>query len=85
MGEGDTMMEVVERIAKLEAQQEALERRHEEESRRQSHAIGELERFMQRFERYEAKWGGVIMVVTAIVAFLTLIKTEVLAWLRGRM
>ena len=80
--------ELFERIATLEARLEAAEKQHVAsqaqfalEREAQNRAINEL---LQKFARYEGKWGGIVMVVSAIGAMLALFKAEIVRrWFGG--
>lgn len=71
------MIEVIERLARLETEFKTLEGQH-------SGITTKLDLMISRFDRYEAKWGGVVMVATAIGAIVLALKTELLKWIAGR-
>lgn len=68
------VVELVQRIAKLEAGHAHLAA--------QSEAVTDrLDKLLTRFDKYEAKWGGVLMVVSALSAIGLAFKGEVMRWL----
>jgi hypothetical protein len=71
------MIEMLERLTRLETEYKTLEHQH-------GSIQTKLDILITRFNKYEAKWGGVVMVVSAIVAILIALKTELLKWLAGR-
>lgn len=71
------MIEVIERLARLETEFKTLEHQH-------GSIQTKLDVMITRFDKYEAKWGGVVMVATALGAIVLALKTELLKWLGGR-
>lgn len=65
------MVELVERVVKLEEQQKVL---HSQNTSIQT----KLDLLITRFTKYEAKWGGVLMVLSAIGALALALKGEIL-------
>lgn len=71
------MIEVIERLTKLETEQKTLAHQH-------SAITTKLDIMITRFDKYEAKWGGVVMVATALGAIVLALKAELLKWIGGR-
>jgi hypothetical protein len=71
------MIEVIERLARLETEFKTLEHQH-------GGIQTKLDIMITRFDKYEAKWGGVLMVGSALFAIFLALKTELLKWLGGR-
>lgn len=62
--------DIADRLARLEAREEII-------SRQQDDTIRKLDTLIERFARYEAKWGGIVMVLSALLGLLLAVKTEV--------
>lgn len=71
------MIEIIERLTKLETEQKTLAHQHASISTK-------LDLLITRFTRYEAKWGGVVMVMSALAALVLAFKSELLKWMGGR-
>jgi hypothetical protein len=69
--------EVVERLARLETEGISNEKR-----------LGSMEKkldtVIERFTRYEAKWGGIFMVLSAILGLLTTFHSSIQKFFSGR-
>jgi hypothetical protein len=61
---------IEKRLAHLEAMDEVR-------GKKQDEVINKLDTLTTRFDRYEAKWGGVMMIVSALVAIVMVLKDEV--------
>ena len=71
------VIDMLERLARLETAHKALEHQH-------GSIQTKLDMMITRFDKYEAKWGGVLMVASALGAVFLAFKTEVIRWLTGR-
>lgn len=63
--------EIAERLGRLEAREETV-------SAQQGEMIKKLDALNERFARYEAKWGGIVMVLSAILGLALALKSEIL-------
>lgn len=71
------MLELLERVTRIETEHKVLEHQHASIQKK-------LDTLITRFDKYEAKWGGVLMVVSAVGAIILAFKAEVIKWLTGR-
>lgn len=71
------MIGLLERLTRLETEHKALEHQHQSIQTK-------LDMLLTRFNKYEAKWGGVLMVASALGAVLLAFKAEVLRWVTGK-
>jgi hypothetical protein len=71
------MIEMLERLTRLETEHKALEHQHQSIQKK-------LDMLITRFDKYEAKWGGVLMVVSAVGAVVIAFKSELIKWLAGK-
>lgn len=65
------------RLARLET----LAKTADQERHKMSEKLDNLD---ARFTRYEARWGGVMMVVSALFALTAVLKDEIVRWFSGR-
>lgn len=61
--------EIAERLARLESREETISAQQVETNKR-------LDTLIDRFARYEAKWGGIVMVLSAILGLVLALKSE---------
>lgn len=71
------LIDIVERLTRLEAENASLEAS-------QLMMMSKLDTLLERFNRYEAKWGGIFMVLSALLGLFLAFKTEILGVFRGR-
>jgi hypothetical protein len=71
------LIDIVERLTRLEAENASLEAS-------QLIMMSKLDTLLERFIRYEAKWGGIFMVLSALLGLFLAFKTEILGVFRGR-
>lgn len=71
-----TLDNVAQRLSRLEGE---VHDRNET----QREMVKKLDSLAERFTRYEAKWGGIVMVLSAVVGLLLAFKTEILRVFRG--
>ena len=71
------MIEMLERLTRLETEYKTLEHQHQSIQKK-------LDTLITRFDKYEAKWGGVLMVVSAVGAVVIAFKAELLKWVAGK-
>lgn len=71
------LIDIVARLARLEAEQRHLDLQ-------QMTLVSKMDTLLDRFTRYEAKWGGVVMVLSAIIALLVALKAQILGYFSGR-
>jgi tetrahydromethanopterin S-methyltransferase subunit B len=69
--------EIAERIARLEAREEHISKSQDETNEKLDTLIG-------RFTRYEAKWGGIVMVLSAVLGLVLALKSEILRYFNAR-
>lgn len=62
--------EIAERIGRLEAREETISKQQDETNKK-------LDTLIERFARYEAKWGGIVMVLSALLGLLLALKSEI--------
>lgn len=65
-----TLESVAHRLSRLEGE---VHERNES----QKEMIKKLDALAERFARYEAKWGGIVMVLSAMVGLALALKTEI--------
>ena len=73
----DLKVAIERRLTKLETKDDIR-------GRKQDEIIKELHTLTTRFDRYEAKWGGVLMVFSALIAIVTVAKDAIMGWFNGR-
>lgn len=61
--------EIAARLARLEEREKAV-------SEQQKATNAKLDTLIERFARYEAKWGGIVMVLSAILGLALALKSE---------
>jgi hypothetical protein len=77
------MIAIIERLAKLEADTASLFRKQVDARDERAQIAAKLDILILRFTRYEAKWGGIMMVVSALLALSIALKNEILRLFRG--
>lgn len=77
MSQDTDLMDIVQRVARLESEYEIMSKQH-------SGLTTRLDVLIRRFDRYEAKWGGVLMVLSALAALVLAFKAEIMRFLGGR-
>jgi hypothetical protein len=71
------LIDVIERLVRLEAEYSRLEGS-------QVAITIKLDAIIDKFTRYEARWGGIFMVVSALIGLLAAFHSAVLGYFRAR-
>lgn len=79
----DRLIELFERMSALETRHEELDKKQAGSIKEQHEMNQHLEKFMRKFERYETRWGMLLMMGSAVVAVLAFFKSEILRRIFG--
>lgn len=78
----DIVVEIAERVARLEAKMDTVEYTYRESKTDVRKIEDNLETLMRKIERYESKLGGVFLAATALIAFIKLVGEAGWRWIQ---